>query len=471
MGNKIHFTSLGCPRNLVDTEVMLGLVLQHGYEVTDQVEEADFLVVNTCGFLEAARQETLDTIGSLLGDRKEGAKLIATGCMVQKHSDQIRSAYPDVQHMLGSGDIMQILQALQAESHHGITSAKSFLEQGEVPRRLSTPKSFAYLKISEGCRKACAYCSIPSIKGPLKSKSVDQVLKEVHALLNQGVFEIILIAQDLGDYAKDRGALGNEGLVALLKEILKIERPFWLRLLYLYPDEITDELIELMRNDQRIVPYLDMPIQHIDNALLTQMRRHTNREQITGLITKLRERVPGIFLRTSLIVGFPGETEEQFESLVQFVQQYPLDHVGIFQYSREMNTPAGKMENQIAAEVKQSRWDRLMETQAQVSKARLDQLVAQELEVIVDGVHPDSELLLVGRHRGQCPDIDGQVILNDARCVKRIGGVYRVHISQVVAPDLVGQAIAPSQQWNAEEARAAAQPKKKSRLKLASSLS
>lgn len=469
MSNKIHFTSLGCPRNLVDTEVMLGLVLQHGYEVTDAVEEADFLVVNTCGFLEAARQETLDTIGSLLGERKPSAKLIATGCMVQKHSEQIRDAYPEVQHMLGSGDIMQILQALQSESHTGITTARSFLEQGEVPRRLSTPKSFAYLKISEGCRKACAYCSIPSIKGPLRSKSTEQVIKEVHALLNQGVFEIILIAQDLGDYAKDRGAIGSNGLVELLREILKIERPFWLRLLYLYPDEISEELIDLMTQDARICPYLDMPIQHIDDGLLQQMRRQTDRAQITGLITKLRERVPGVHLRTSLIVGFPGETEEQFEALAQFVQDYPLDHVGIFQYSREMNTPAGKMENQIPAEVKQARWERLMAIQAEVSGAGLQRLVGQQLEVIVDGVHPDSEHLLVGRHRGQCPDIDGQVIINDGRCVKRVGGVYRVHISQIIAPDLVGQAIAPSSQWNGEEAKAAKKPKRG--LQLASSLS
>ena len=445
---------------------MLGLVLQAGYEVTDAVNEADYLIVNTCAFLEAARQESLDTIGALLAEKKESAKLVAAGCMVQKHSGMIREVYPEVQHMLGSGDVMQILQALTKEECTEITSAKSFIEQGDVPRRLSTPKSFAYLKISEGCRKACAYCSIPSIKGPLKSKSIEQVLREVHALLNQGVFEIILIAQDLGDFAKDRGAKNSEGLVQLLREILKIEKPFWLRLLYLYPDEISDELISLMREDRRICPYLDMPIQHVNDELLKQMKRHVTKEQIITLIAKLRDQIPEIFLRTSLIAGFPGETDEQFAELLSFVEECPLDHVGIFQYSREMNTPAGRMENQVPEEVKEARQRALLKVQEKVSARRLKALKKTTLDVIIDGVHPESDLLLVGRHRGQCPDIDGQVIINDARRVQRVGGVYRVEITDIAAPDLVGRAIGASPEWNPTEVVAPAA--KKSRLQLAS---
>lgn len=441
-GNKINFISLGCPRNLVDTEVMLGILLQAGYEVAPRLEEADYIVINTCGFLEASRQESMDTVRETLAQRKETAKLVVTGCMVQTHSEELKNAFPGIDYLLGSGDVNGILTAVQStQKGQLITTARSYLEAGEIPRRLSTPKHYAYLKIAEGCRKRCAYCIIPTIKGPLKSKSKEQILKEFHLLLNQGVQEIILIAQDLGDYGRDMGTKKLEGLLDLLRSLLQVEQPFWLRLLYLYPDEITDELIALMKSDKRICPYFDMPIQHVNNQVLKSMRRLTSKEDIMAIITKLRREIPEIVIRTSLIVGYPGETDEQFEELVQFVQDYPLDNVGIFKFSREPGSHAYSLEDQIPEEVKTQRYHRLMQVQKKVVKKRQKKMIGKKLSVFVEGYHPESNLLMLGRHYGQCPDIDGQVIINDGRKVKAFGQLYQVEITDSADYDLIGRVI------------------------------
>lgn len=353
-GNKIFFISLGCPRNLVDSEVMLGILLKAGYEVATELPEADFIVINTCGFLEASRSESMETIEATLNEKKSGAKLIVTGCMVQTHSADIKKSYPAIDYFLGSGDIEGILKAVESTQQGELISrARSYLEVGEVPRQLSTPKHYAYLKIAEGCRKRCSYCIIPAIKGPLKSKSQEQILKEFKLLLDGGVKEIILIAQDLGDYGRDRGSKELKALIDLLKAMLEIDNPFWLRLLYLYPDEITDELIDLIKSDSRICPYLDMPIQHINNEMLKSMRRTTSREEIIATIEKLRAAVPNVVIRTSLIVGFPGETEEQFNELMEFVKKYPLDNIGVFKYSREPKAPSYDYADQVPEEVKE----------------------------------------------------------------------------------------------------------------------
>lgn len=441
-GNKINFISLGCPRNLVDSEVMLGILLQAGYEVAPSLEEADYIVINTCGFLEASRKESMDTVQETLAQRKATAKLIVTGCMVQTHSEELKKDFPDIDYLLGSGDVNGILEAVQStQKGQRITSARSYLEAGEVPRRLSTPKHYAYLKIAEGCRKRCAYCVIPTIKGPLKSKSKEQILKEFHLLLNQGVQEIILIAQDLGDYGKDQGSKNLAALLDLLRTMLSVDKPFWLRLLYLYPDEITDELIALMKSDKRICPYLDMPIQHINNDVLKAMRRLTSKEDIMAIITKLRHEIPEVVIRTSLIVGFPGETEEQFEELVQFIQDYPLDNVGIFKFSREPGSHAYSLPDQIPEEVKEQRYHRLMQVQKKAVKKQLKKMIGKKLQVFVEGYHPETQLLMVGRHYGQCPDIDGQVIINDGRKVKAFGQLYTVEITDIADYDLIGRVI------------------------------
>lgn len=436
MTRQIHFISLGCPRNLVDSEVMLGILLRAGYEVTEEVSHADYLVINTCAFLEASRQESKEMIQEILDTKKPAAKLIVTGCMVSRHREEIERLFPGVHYLLGSGDVEGILKAVESDQGGALVGkARSYLEQGEVPRQVSTPRHYAYLKIAEGCRKACAYCIIPKIKGPLRSKSPQQIVHEFKALLVSGAKEVILIAQDLGDYGKDQGEMR---LTDLLKEILKVPGDYWLRLLYLYPDEIDESLIELMSSDPRICPYLDMPIQHINDTVLKEMRRHTDGNQIKTVLTTLRQKMPHIHIRTSLIVGFPGETEEQFEELLEFVQHYPLNHVGIFPYSREEGTPAGRREDQIPEEVKEERLERLAAIQQAVTEALNQKMIGQKIPVVVEGYHPESELLMVGRHRGQCPEIDGQVIINDGRLVTEFGERYEVEITATAGYDLVG---------------------------------
>lgn len=441
-GNKIHFISLGCPRNLVDSEVMLGILLKAGYEVAPELEDADYLVINTCGFLEASRKESSDTVCDVLQHKKPSAKLIVTGCMVQTHHDELQSRFPGIDYLLGSGDVEGILKAVQStQKGKQITHARSYLEVGEIPRMISTPKHYAFLKIAEGCRKRCAYCIIPTIKGPLKSKSKEQILKEFHLLLNQGVKEIILIAQDLGDYGKDRGSRNLAALIDLLKSLLEVKQDFWLRLLYLYPDEITDELISLIKSDPRICPYLDMPIQHINNQMLKSMRRATSREDIIGTLTKLRKEVPGVVIRTSLIVGFPGETDEQFEELAEFIQKHPLDNIGIFKFSREPGSHAYDLPDQVPEEVKEQRYHRLMKLQKKIVRKLNQKWIGQTIPVVVEGYHPDSKLLMRGRFYGQCPDIDGMIIINDGRKVTAFGERYLVEITDVADYDLVGRVI------------------------------
>ncbi len=445
-GNKVYMISLGCPRNLVDSEVMLGILLKAGYEAAGDLKEADYVIINTCGFLEASRQESMDTVEEVLAQRKPTAKLVVAGCMVQTHQVTLKEKFPGIDYFLGSGDVEGILQAVQSTQKGGIvTSARSYLEAGEVPRQLSTPKHYAYLKIAEGCRKRCAFCVIPTIKGPLKSKEKNRVLKEFHLLLDQGVQEIILIAQDLGDYGKEQGFRRSDGLVDLLKELLQTEKQFWLRLLYLYPDEITDELIAVIEQDPRICRYLDMPIQHINDQMLKAMRRTTNREAIEGTIAKLRERLPEIVIRTSLMVGFPGETEEQFDELCQFVKKSALDNVGIFKFSREEGSHAYDLADQIPEEVKTERYHQLMRIQKKSVKQRSQKKwVGKQLPVFVEGYHPESQLLMRGRHYGQCPEIDGTVIINDGRKVKAFGKRYLVEITGVADYDLIGSVIGES---------------------------
>lgn len=433
--NKFHFTSLGCARNLVDSEVMIGILLKAGYELIPQTQEADFLVVNTCGFLESSRQEAVDVIAQLFEEKKPDAKVIVAGCMVQKHKAMLKELFPQIHAFLGSGNVEEILKAIQGES---TLSAKSYLEWGEIPRTLST-RHYAYLKIAEGCKKRCAFCIIPTIKGPLKSKSQEQVLREFHLLLSQGIFEVVLIAQDLGDFGKDRRERG--ALACLLREILKTKKDFWLRLLYLYPDEIDDELIGVMKSDPRICPYLDMPIQHISDPILKTMHRTTSQKQILITLSKLRQEIPHIAIRTSLMVGFPGETEEHFQELLHFVRKIQLDHVGIFKFSLEKEAYAARLSDQISEEIKEDRLMRLAQAQQAVVRKLHRKKIGQKVKALVEGFHPDSNMLLRARHQGQCPDIDGQIIINDGRKVTGFGKIYEVEITDIADYDLIGRVL------------------------------
>lgn len=450
---KIMFQSLGCPRNFVDTEVMLGISVQNGLELTQEITEADYLVVNTCGFLESAREESKSAIEELIEEKKESSKLIVTGCMVNLHKDQILHDYPQVDSILGSGavdKVMETIQTLDGNDERVIQSSRrrSFLEQGDTPRFLATPPHYAYLKIAEGCKKSCSFCIIPKIKGRLQSKPIPQLVEEFQALVEYGASEVILIAQDLGDYGKDfKDKSSSNNLATLLKALLdSSENPdLWLRLLYLYPDEITPEIIDIIESDTRICRYLDMPIQHSHDEMLQLMRRKTSAAEICFTIENLRQRLPDVHIRTSLMVGFPGETDEHFEHLLDFVRTQQLENVGVFQYSDEPMAYSSKLPNKVSDEIKQERYERLMQAQLEIVQQRNQERVKNRdrLHVVIEGLNEDENI--VGRYYGQCPDIDGQVILklsNDERIYP--GERYQVEITDFDDYDLIGKVVASS---------------------------
>jgi ribosomal protein S12 methylthiotransferase len=423
---------------------MLGLLGAEGYSPTPNLEEADVVIVNTCGFLDAARQESLEAIRSAISAKKPNAKVIVAGCLTQVPNETLDELHDQIHYLIGSGDVEKIVAAVKSEAP-GISrsTAKSYLEQGDIPRTISTPPHYAYCKIAEGCRKGCSYCIIPHIKGPLHSKSIDSVVTEIANLVTKGAFEIILIAQDLGDFGKDQGFSGSSGLVHLLKKVLTLPQDFRLRLLYLYPDEIDSTLVGLMKSDPRILPYLDMPIQHINDPILSAMRRATSKKQILHTIEMLRTELPNVTIRTSLIVGFPGETEEQFKELCEFVEAQQLDAVGIFAYSKESLSASAKLSGHLSEELKQERCQRLGAIQKALVTKRNQKLVGQRVPVIIDGYHPETNMLMVARRPNQCPEVDPVVIINDTRRVRAFGEAYLAEITDVSDYDLVGRIVKP----------------------------
>lgn len=439
--NKIHFISLGCARNLVDSEVMLGILLKAGYEATEELPEADYLVLNTCAFLKAARNESTDYLQRIIDTKKKDAKIILTGCMVSKHKEELSPWLPHIHYLLGSGDIEHILSAIESKETGEKRSAKSYLEMGEIPRKLSTPKHYTYLKIAEGCCKRCAFCIIPSIKGKLKSKPVDRIVKEFRALLNLGVKEVILIAQDLGDYGRDFSPDRKSCLHDLLQTLLQEPGDYWIRMLYLYPDEVDDRIIDLMEKDPRLLPYVDIPLQHIHDRILKSMRRTTSKEEIIQLLTKLRTRIPHIYIRSSFIVGFPGETDEEFQELVDFIKSSWIDHVGIFPYSQEEGSVAARMPDQISQSVKLQRVKILSQVQKKNVAKHNKHLIGKVIEAVIDGYHPDSKLLLVARFYGQAPEVDPYIIVNEAKTISEFGERCLIEITGVAGYDLVGRVI------------------------------
>jgi ribosomal protein S12 methylthiotransferase len=440
----VHCISLGCPRNLVDSEVMLGLLNSEGYRPTPCLEEADAIIVNTCGFLDAARRESLDAIRSAVSAKKPGAKVIVAGCLSQVPNSALDELHDQIHCIVGPGDVEKIAAAVLSEAPTLVlSSVKSYLEQGDVPRTLSTPPHYAYCKIAEGCRKGCSYCIIPHIKGPLRSKPIDVVVQEISGLIDKGVFEIILVAQDLGDFGRDLGFSGSSGLVRLLKEILLLPKDFRLRLLYLYPDEIDSTLVGVMKSDPRVLPYLDMPVQHINDQILSAMRRSTSKKHILRTIEMLRTELPSVAIRTSLIVGFPGETESQFQELCDFVEGAGLDAVGIFAYSKEPLSSSATLLCHLDEEVKQERAQKLGAIQQSLVMKKNRQLIGKRVPVIVDGYHSETEALMVARRPCQCPEVDSIVLINDTRRVRAFGETYLAEITDISDFDLVGRIIKP----------------------------
>lgn len=435
---KLQLICLGCVRNLVDSEVMLHLVQKEGFLITPDLQEADYVVVNTCGFLKAERKAAFAVLKDVFKRKRPKAKVIAAGCMTKLFYHELKKKFPNIFFYLGPGNVEEILQALKSPEKGSFVTEKSYLNSAETGRLLATFPHYAYLKISEGCLKQCSYCLIPVIKGGLKSRKIEDIKNEFEKLLDRGVFEINLIAQDLGDYGRD--IYGRKALKQLLAELLKTNKKFWLRLLYLYPEEVDEELLKIMQ-DQRIVPYVDMPIQHINDKILRLMKRSTCKEQILQVIGLLREKLPQITIRTTLMTGFPGEGEKEFLELLQFVKTAKLDHIGFFAFSPEKQTAAYQLPGKVDPKTKKKRVQILAEAQYgnAVEKNRL--LIGKRVKAIVESFHPDSKKLLQARFYAQAPEVDPVIILNDFRKVKAFGKMHEVEITDFAGYDLVGRVV------------------------------
>ncbi len=416
---KIHFVSLGCDKNLVDSEIMLGILKQAGHEITSEEESADVFVINTCGFIMDATKESIDTVLRLAEYKKEDPSkgLIVTGCMVKRYKEDILKELPEVDAIVGPKDygaIGRVIDEIGKSKNTGkkeecITLISDQAETDETLaelRVLSTPSHFAYLKIAEGCDNHCTYCTIPKIRGPYKSRSLQSLRREAELLAKKGVKELILVAQDTALYGKDSKEIPD--LATLVTELSKIEGIEWIRILYAYPEHITDELIQVMASNEKVCNYLDMPIQHCSDGILRAMKRTGTKAGLVELIQKLRQQVPGISIRTTLIVGFPGETEEQFQELCDFVEQMEFERMGAFAYSREEGTPAAKMPRQVSAKIKKERLNKLMKLQQSISKKKNQQKIGTVLKVMTEGYLPQEDIYC-GRSYMDTHEVDGLV--------------------------------------------------------------
>ena len=433
---KVGMVSLGCDKNRVDSELILGSINKF-YEITNNPKDAEIIIINTCGFIESAKQESIDTILEMAEYKKthKCKMIIATGCLTQRYGDELLELIPEIDILMGVNDYMKlhklIVDFIKTEQR---VSSTTYKDEGvnEGERILTTNSHTAYLRIAEGCNNFCTYCIIPKIRGKFRSRSKESILAEANSLVNQGVKEIILIAQDLTNYGED--LYGKNQLHVLVNELSEIEGLEWIRLLYCYPEEITDELIEVIANNPKVMKYLDLPIQHISNNILKMMARKTNKETIIGKIDLLREKVPGITLRTSLIVGFPGETEEDFNELCSFLKDYKLDNVGVFTYSQEEGTAAAKLPNQIDEDVKIKRKETLMNIQRGIVRDLNKLKIGNIYDTIIDGSTGE---YYIGRNYEMAPEIDGLIYVTKKKTLKK-GDIIKVKITNVMEYDLVG---------------------------------
>ncbi|MHB8383767.1 MAG: 30S ribosomal protein S12 methylthiotransferase RimO [Candidatus Binataceae bacterium] len=439
---KVHLLTLGCPKNLADSELMLGALTQAGFEITLDPEDAQILVVNTCAFIEAAKKESLDAIleAAEVKHRGAGKRLVVAGCLSQRYSEELREKLPEVDVFVGTGnflDLPELLRRTESPEARAMPypGAAHLLPRSTAPRVKTGNFFTSYLKISEGCNHTCAFCIIPKIRGRHESRPVDDLVAEARALADGGVRELNLIAQDLTAYGRDLGSdLGHPAsLAGLLRELSTVENLHWIRLLYCYPNFVTDELLGAIAELPKMVKYIDIPLQHADDAMLRAMRRERSGAALHKLLGRVRARIPGVVLRTSFIVGFPGETDAAFGRLVDFVREIEFDRVGVFTYSREENTAAFDLPGQLPERVKRERRAALMEIQAEISLKKNRDLVGREMEILVEGPLPGRATRLRGRTSGQAPDIDGSVFLKgDAEP----GEFVRARIEKALSYDL-----------------------------------
>ena len=440
---KAGFISLGCAKNLVDTEVMLGILKEHGIELTADPSKADILIVNTCAFIQSAKEESITTVLNM-ADYKESGRcrsLIVAGCLGERYAKLLLDEMPEADAIMGTGAWHRIMEAVE-ETLKGrrliIEGDSNTIYDAGTPRIITTPEYTAYVKIAEGCDNRCAFCAIPLIRGRYRSRSVEDICEEVRSLAERGVKEINLIAQDTTNYGHD--IYGKPSLAMLLKELVKIEGIRWIRVLYCYPRFFTDELMDVIASEPKICKYVDLPLQHADNAMLRAMRRPDTCEEVEALLQKIRQRIPDVSIRTTFIVGFPGETEEQFLKLKDFVIKQRFDKVGVFTYSKEEDTPAYDMPEQISEEVMQERYHELMSIQSKISEEKNQELEGKVLEVLIEGRDEEQKNIAGGRSYREAPEVDGQVYVEGDED-SQPGDIIRVKILQGFTYDVVGERI------------------------------
>ncbi len=461
---RIHFVSLGCSKNRVDTEVMLGVADQAGYTLVSEAEGADVIVVNTCGFIGPAKEESIDTILEMAAHKEHGAckKLVVAGCLSQRYPDELASELPEVDHFLGSSDMLRLGDVLRGTPERMLVgNPAAYTIRASDPRVLSGPRHSAYVKIAEGCNRTCSFCSIPSIRGKQRSRPLDDVVTEVKRLASEGTLEINLVSQDTIAYGRD--LVEKPTLAQLVRALGEVDALRWIRVHYLYPEAMTDELVDLLANHPKVVKYVDMPLQHASDAMLTRMKRGHGGDRLRRVVDKVRERIPGVVFRTAFIVGHPGETEADFDALRTFVEWAQFDHVGVFRYSDEENVASHDQDEKVPARASASRHRRLMAVQRPIARARNRARIGQTLDVLVEGPSTEHEFVMQGRHAGQAPEVDGVVFLSGGDF--QAGTMIRATVTQAADYDLVAEPEGSTEALEALERTRTERPKRRVSLR------
>jgi ribosomal protein S12 methylthiotransferase len=443
LGVTVGMVSLGCPKNLVDSEVMLGRLQGAGYRLVADAAQADVIVVNTCAFIDRAKQESVDAILEMAREKETGRarRLVVAGCLTQRYDADLRREIPEIDATLGTGQVDDIVRAVSGEatSLEGAPGPPTWVYDHTAPRVLSTPPWLAYVKISEGCDYACSFCIIPRLRGRHRSRNVEDVVAEVRSLAARGVREVVLVAQDSTRYGLDHGV--RDGLAYLLRRLGRVDGIRWIRVMYAYPSTLTDPILDAMASEEKVVKYVDIPLQHASEPVLKRMKRPAGRGNLLGMVERIRERVPRVAVRTSFIVGFPGETEEDFCRLLEFVEAGQFDNVGVFAFSDEEGTASFDLPGRVPARAKEARRRKLMALQKRISARKNRARVGERVEVLIEGTHPDSDLLLRGRTAGQAPEIDGQVVVNDGEAEP--GSFVTCEVTEAHPYDLVARIVCP----------------------------
>ncbi len=438
----VGMLSLGCPKNLVDGEVMLGRLQGAGYDLVADARQADVVVVNTCAFIDRAKQESVDAILEMAREKESGRakRLVVTGCLSQRYDEELRREIPEIDASLGTGQVEEIVRAVSGDATSLADAGPglpTWVYDHTTPRILSTPPWLAYVKISEGCDYTCSFCIIPTLRGKHRSRNVEDVVSEARALAARGVREIVLVAQDSTRYGLDHGI--RDGLAYLLRRLGRIDGIRWIRIMYAYPATLSDPILEVIASEEKVVKYVDIPLQHASESVLKRMRRPTGKGNLLGMVERIRQRVAGVAIRTTFIVGFPGETEADFEELLAFVESGQFESVGVFTYSDEEGTGSFELPDRVPAKVKERRRQRLMSLQKRISTRRNRARVGERLEVLVEGTHDDTDLLLRGRAATQAPEIDGQVLINDGTAAP--GSFVTCEVTEAHPYDLVARIV------------------------------